>query len=181
MIKCQTCGSPSFAGTLFCPECGARLYQGASEITRTLNREEMAGALAEGLFEDNLSGDESETVAEELTLVVSHRTVRLALAEREARTLGRIDKPTQARKPDVDLSAYGAYDKGVSRVHGRFQRVKGRPVFTDLGSANGTFLNGQRLAPNQPVPLRNGDQLKLGKLEATVYFLPAEKPPAPEN
>ena len=34
----------------------------------------------------------------------------------------------------------------------------------DLGSINGTFINGKRLAPYLPEVLSHGDQLQLGKL-----------------
>ena len=34
----------------------------------------------------------------------------------------------------------------------------------DLGSINGTFINGKRLAPYLPEALHDGDQLQLGKL-----------------
>jgi pSer/pThr/pTyr-binding forkhead associated (FHA) protein len=34
----------------------------------------------------------------------------------------------------------------------------------DLNSTNGSFLNEARLAPGQPVPLQNGDQIRLGTL-----------------
>jgi pSer/pThr/pTyr-binding forkhead associated (FHA) protein len=32
----------------------------------------------------------------------------------------------------------------------------------DLSSVNGTFLNGQRLTPEVPYPVRTGDKLRLG-------------------
>jgi len=34
----------------------------------------------------------------------------------------------------------------------------------DLDSTNGSFLNGQKLQPRQPQPLKTGDELRLGKL-----------------
>jgi len=39
-----------------------------------------------------------------------------------------------------------------------------------VGSSNGTFLNGQRLVPNQPRVLRDGDEVRFGKLVAHIYF-----------
>ena len=39
----------------------------------------------------------------------------------------------------------------------------GQLTLTDLGSSYGTFLaGGQKLLPNQPVPLRPGDRFYLG-------------------
>jgi len=50
----------------------------------------------------------------------------------------------------------------VSRRHASIQRVLGRYTVTDLGSTNGTFLNGQRLEKAQQ--LKDGDKIKVGEL-----------------
>lgn len=59
-------------------------------------------------------------------------------------------------------------DEQVSRRHVSFQEVNGTLLVTDLGSANGTQLNGQRLIPNQPQPLSPGDQVKIGSTVLVV-------------
>ena len=43
----------------------------------------------------------------------------------------------------------------------RFYKTKGC-VITDLGSANGTYVNGKKIPPNQPVWLKNGMIVKIG-------------------
>lgn len=50
----------------------------------------------------------------------------------------------------------------VSRRHAVIQPEGRAWVIVDLGSSNGTFINGQRLKPNTPHPLRPGDQILLG-------------------
>lgn len=53
----------------------------------------------------------------------------------------------------------------ISRYHLLFTRDKNGQVFvTDLESANGTFVDGKQLAPNQPLPLRGGEELQIGEL-----------------
>ena len=52
----------------------------------------------------------------------------------------------------------------VSRRHARILKREGTVVVEDLGSINGTFINGKRLAPYLPEALHDGDQLQLGKL-----------------
>jgi predicted component of type VI protein secretion system len=42
---------------------------------------------------------------------------------------------------------------------------------TDLGSANSTFLNGQRLMPHEPRVLRDNDEVRLGRLVFRVNFV----------
>jgi pSer/pThr/pTyr-binding forkhead associated (FHA) protein len=45
---------------------------------------------------------------------------------------------------------------------------------TDLGSANGTFVNGTKIRSGEPRRLAAGDQIKLGAVVLTVRFSTAE-------
>lgn len=97
--------------------------------------------------------------------------------------LGRID-PKQGVYPDVDLTNDLAMEYGVSREHACIFRRGNTIELEDLGSTNGTMLNGARLAPYLPVPLRDGDQLQLGKLLIEVSFgsgARGARPVAPET
>jgi pSer/pThr/pTyr-binding forkhead associated (FHA) protein len=50
--------------------------------------------------------------------------------------------------------------------------VQGGELFIrDLGSTNGTRLNGALLSPEQPVRLRDGDELELGQFRTVVRFI----------
>jgi predicted component of type VI protein secretion system len=55
----------------------------------------------------------------------------------------------------------------VSRRHARLYLDANIYVVEDLGSTNGTFINGQRLAT--PTPLRSGDVIMLGEAATLVY------------
>ena len=57
----------------------------------------------------------------------------------------------------------------VSRQHARISFRNGNFYIEDTGSANGTFLNGQRLPPNQPQPLRSGMQINLSKQIEVIF------------
>jgi hypothetical protein len=83
--------------------------------------------------------------------------------------LGRMD-PLQDIYPEVDLTESLAMEYGVSREHACIFRRGGIIVIEDLGSTNGTLLNGERLAPFLPQILEDGDQLQLGNLLIDVYF-----------
>jgi predicted component of type VI protein secretion system len=83
--------------------------------------------------------------------------------------LGRSDAGSKTA-PTLDLTPYGAQEMGISRQHATIRRTDGMLTLTDLNSVNGTLLNGQRLAPNQPRVLRDGDEIRLGKLVCHVYF-----------
>jgi pSer/pThr/pTyr-binding forkhead associated (FHA) protein len=66
---------------------------------------------------------------------------------------------TIGRAPSNNL----VVDEGaVSKVHARIERTKNQLVLEDLGSANGTFVNGARL--NEAF-LKDGDAVSLGGVE----------------
>jgi len=73
--------------------------------------------------------------------------------------------------PDLDLAPFNALEHGVSRRHARLTRQSLTVMVQDLGSVNGTFLNGTRLVPFQPRVLRHDDELVLGRLALRVSFL----------
>src|SRR5690242_9370229 len=58
-------------------------------------------------------------------------------------------------------------DAEVSRKHSRLTFQGGKYVLEDLGSTNGTFVNGQRLAG--PVVLKAGDVVSLGEQIVLMY------------
>src|SRR5262245_9299678 len=68
------------------------------------------------------------------------------------------------RSPEGDLVA--ASD-GVSARHCRLTATAGGLVVEDLGSTNGTFVNGRRIAG--PTPVRPGDRVTLGRAAAMPW------------
>ena len=74
-----------------------------------------------------------------------------------------IGRPQGSVPVDLDLSACDP-EGYVSRNHARVQRVGRRYQLTDLGSANGTFINGYRLTPQAPYWLRHGDHIRMGQV-----------------
>jgi pSer/pThr/pTyr-binding forkhead associated (FHA) protein len=104
-----------------------------------------------------------------VVLHIRDATKPLTFKPREQTVLGRMDNSSTVQ-PDLDLTPFGALDKGVSRVHAAIFRSEDTLMLVDKGSSNGTHLNGQRLVPHQPRVLRNGDEVRLGKLIAHIYF-----------
>lgn len=65
--------------------------------------------------------------------------------------------------PDVDLDQDDPEAK-VSRRHARIHCLNSQYLIEDLGSTNGTFVNrGPRLLPGTRQPLKNGDEIIVGK------------------
>ncbi len=73
------------------------------------------------------------------------------------------------RDPNVDLSLPSP---SVSRRHARLTRDGNGYSLEDLGSSNGTFLNGERLTGRQS--LHSGDQIRLGQAITLTYEAPAD-------
>ena len=53
----------------------------------------------------------------------------------------------------------------VSRFHAQIVQQAGRLLLEDLGSGNGSFLNGKQLEKHQPLALKDGDRIKLGPIK----------------
>ncbi|MGH9442733.1 MAG: FHA domain-containing protein, partial [Thermoanaerobaculia bacterium] len=64
----------------------------------------------------------------------------------------------------------------ASREHALVRSVAGRLEVTDLGSKNGTFLNGRRLVGTQP--LAAGDRIKIGADELEISAMSERDPGA---
>jgi adenylate cyclase len=69
------------------------------------------------------------------------------------------------RRADNDLVLA---DQGASREHSRIDQEGGAWGISDLGAANGTYLNGQRLEARERTGLEPGDEIRIGR--ATIHF-----------
>lgn len=167
MITCPNCNEDNREGILFCTNCGFSLTAamvGAATIPtrRVENDPDESSAKATWGSARFAQGSmiilHIRDAAEPVTVEPAQRII-----------FGRSDNNSTYR-PDVDLAPYGALEKGVSRQHAAMEINEDTLMLLDVGSSNGTFLNGQRLLPNQPRVLRDGDEVRLGKLVAHVYF-----------
>ena len=87
----------------------------------------------------------------------------------EVTNVGRSDV-AQGWHPELDVIPFGggAPDLGVSRHQARIQRDGRAFSIVDVGSTNGTFVNGKVLTYNAPVALQDGDALAFGAFNVTV-------------
>ena len=53
-------------------------------------------------------------------------------------------------------------EPSISKIHARISEENGKICISDLGSTNGTFLNGLILDDNEAVPLEENDEITLG-------------------
>lgn len=70
----------------------------------------------------------------------------------------------------LDLSHLDAEKLGVSRRHVRLIRGTTTLSLEDLGTRNGTFINGKKAPMGQPMILSDGDEIRLGKLLLHLSF-----------
>ncbi|HLA43118.1 MAG TPA: FHA domain-containing protein, partial [Aggregatilineales bacterium] len=103
-----------------------------------------------------------------LELVDTKQTMTIPI--KDIILLGRPD-PVTGKAPDIDFTRLAGYRMGVSRSHAEIHWYHDNILKVyDLGSSNGTFVNGKRLGANQAYPLYNGDELRLGQLALYVYY-----------
>lgn len=106
---------------------------------------------------------------QEVILLIRGMVERVVMQEGIIYKLGRFEVGA-AEDDEIDLTPYGAQDRGVSRIHAQLHLAEGQVFITDLGSTNGTFVSSERLEPETPTPLRKGDELLLGRLAMQVLF-----------
>ena len=83
--------------------------------------------------------------------------------------VGRLNAKTGFR-PQLDFTESNGKERGVSRRHATINQ-RGDLIFvTDHNSLNGTFLNGQRLVPEQARVVRDSDTLRIGHITLIVAF-----------
>jgi serine/threonine protein kinase len=81
--------------------------------------------------------------------------------------IGRRD-PRQGHFPELDLAEH---DRGISsRHHATIQRDGSFYAITDLGSTNGTRLNGNLIAARVPQRLRQGDRITIGEVDLEFHW-----------
>jgi len=132
------------------------------ETTEQLNR--MAGREAEiPSIEETRHAPSAATDTAVLCVLISMASPdRVFPVRRDGPTLiGRRDAVTEIY-PDIDLSPVDT-SRSVSRRHAKIT-VMDRELFfhEEIGTTNGTFLNGERLKKGEFYPLHHGDEVQFG-------------------
>jgi len=166
MIICSNCQHRNVAGAMYCAECGAQLDGVETLITQAITDEQIENEL-----KSKAPRPEAPAIPANswLSLHLMDSGKILPLASRNEFTLGRLSEG-QPIMPDIDLTPYQAYASGVSRLHAVVKRDVNRVMVMDLGSSNGTYLNGRRLNPHTEESLNHGDIVALGKLKIQVLL-----------
>ena len=172
MIICPNCLHKEMVGALFCSECGTQLIFSNGVPTGTIKIP--SDQLQQDHWQDkpfSLDEPPAESFPTDavITLNVINSGAFLPLSGQKEITLGRVSEG-QPIIPDVDLTPYKAYESGVSRMHASIRVLDEDVIVTDLGSANGTRINGKKISPHIPYPIKHGDILTLGKFKIQVLM-----------
>lgn len=103
----------------------------------------------------------------EVLLLIGDRIERLLMTSGREYQLGCFEAP---HSHQISLSDYGARQHGISRLHAYLLIQDNKLYIADHGSTNGTYVASQRLSPDEPVALRKGSQILLGRLRLQVLF-----------
>lgn len=142
LMFCPECRQPK-RGTE-CPACGTNLVT-AKQYHASVLAAEIVSNIEESLA----------TESKKMPSLLEGNGIKLALKEG---IFGR----TTGIYPEFSSQIY------ISGRHGELRRDKGQWQIRDLGSHNGTFVNGAKLAPNEWTDLHLGDQVKIATLLLTV-------------
>lgn len=144
MIECKTCGAEYYPGTLFCRECGAFL-------------------------QDEQWENRSPATDRRIHYLISKSGRQGEFECKRPVWIGRAD-PEQGYWPQLDLTADGAADLGVSRKHALIKWDDDGLVLIDQHSKNGTWLNQEQLIPEKPYPLPQQARIKFGHLLLLTFL-----------
>jgi hypothetical protein len=165
MKTCPYCAHVNREGIFFCDECGHPFLDSHDALSTTrLSQEERAefkGRVTWGTARFNPGAS--------IVVRIRDQTEPINLQPKDEISLGRSDAQASI-VPDLDMAPFGGAEQGVSRRHAVIRRGENTLTLIDLGSTNGTHLNGQRLTPNQPRVLRDGDEIRMGRLAFHIFF-----------
>lgn len=154
-VTCPTCGASNAAGESFCANCGASLTAAPAPAPAASAPAPMPAAMP-------------AASAQAPQLVVEADNSTFDLAGKSEVVIGRED-PVSNIYPDVDLTPHGGEDGGVSRVHAKLLVNNGQYLLEDQNSTNFTYLNRQRLQPKVPTPVKDGDEIRLGRVSLRFH------------
>lgn len=162
-MYCTHCGHSNPAGANFCGNCG-RPLTASDATTGALRLDDAAEDAGEPGFEPAAVMAELEPGTALLIGVRGPNNGARFLLDRDVVRVG--------RHPDSDIFLD---DITVSRRHAEFRRDAQRFWVHDVGSLNGTYVNGQRADDRM---LATGDEVQVGKFKLLIVVADPGRAPA---
>jgi hypothetical protein len=167
MIECTTCHAKDFEGALFCSNCGASLGFSYKSPTVTNHFSAHEPVPEPQPLEAKPPSTHKNSAWASLKIIDNGQIIPLESSHEL--TLGRVSG-NQPILPDIDLTPFQAYEGGVSRLHATIRLDSGKVFITDLGSANGTRINGKKMAAHSIQEIADGDMISLGKFRIQLLI-----------
>ena len=134
------------------------IEQEKQNISGALNRAQ--SELFQAEEQDRLRSTAPDVFIEGETPPIALKIPGAALVERAGAIVGR----------SPSASVFVINHEQISRQHLRLSLVSQQVMIEDLGSTNGTSVDGVALEPGQQRPVREGSRLGLGDLELTLHI-----------
>jgi hypothetical protein len=165
-VNCDACGLQGLQGYQFCPVCGGPI--GGAKLKQKTRFIETK------VIERIRTRTGTSSFYKDMTLALHLREYgeRLHLEVGKSLILGRVSHHGENY---IDFTRFDAYAKGVSRRHAAIVRHSVSLILQDLGSFNGTYINGVRIPPRHGIILKDKDLINLGSLEFQVNFAESQK------
>jgi hypothetical protein len=168
MILCPNCKYQEYSGALYCSQCGSQIFTSANNTT-SISTSEIKNKPGISPTPPPFPTPPVDFQNSILVIFLIEAGEIIFVDKESELTIGRSTEG-QIIVPTVDLSPYDAYECGVSRLHANISIKNNQVTAKDLGSANGTRLNGKKISANAEHTLRHGDILTLGKLKIQILI-----------
>lgn len=162
-MECPNCHHWNEAVARFCEECGFELTNVAPNSISAVPAESDPAIIPDPAPQSLVTPDQppgtSAYSGPHLVLKSTGSIFKLG----SSTAIGREEPTVQ-----IDFDGYpdGTY---ISHRHAQISDKNGTLYIEDLGSANHTYVNDIRLSPGQSQPLREGDRVRLGKIELLFH------------
>jgi hypothetical protein len=163
---CPVCKRSNELEAIFCEQCGAKLDDPFLDPGAKTKTTDMPALSVDSVRV--WSVDERAVPESGIAFYVKGSFRPSYLDTRGEFVLGR--KVGNTSEGLLDLAPLGGYHLGLSRRHAFVKRIDDGYEVLDLGSINGTWLNGEKLVPHKIYPLVSGSHLRLGQLQLFVLY-----------
>ena len=163
MPYCSQCGSQNAENAKFCSQCGSPLTASQEGTPADTTATITFGGQAAADADERASLAPADAAAVDALPSGSALLVVQRGPGAGSRYLLDTDLSTVGRHPESDIFLD---DITVSRRHVEFRRQDGSFRVHDVGSLNGTYVNGDRV---DDAELQNGDEVRIGKFRL-IFF-----------
>ena len=165
-VICLECGQQNDKIAQVCDNCGAWLPDAQNQTLLSTKGVQLRAELEEILAEVK---EVPELKPREIALHMVDFGDFIELTVTKPILLGRGDKARLSDTQFIDLSNYNAYGLGLSRDHAEIRYEDETYYLADLGSSNGTSVNGNPISSKESCQLAKGDKIYLGRLGIIFY------------